>query len=199
MPAGKTLIVTGNFNQMETLTVANGGTLEVVPGAAVEVASGGKLDLSALTAADAVTLEGPIEVSTGGTLIAPTPDVDEKSPAHGQTPQVKYDGGRIKLNGGAKAYFATQYYICPAPAEGAGDTDKPVYAWGTGSVELKGTELVLNGNLSLIKDEYLLHTATVASGELTIADTKKLTVLGPPPRQQRHIRGFQHDHPELRG
>jgi hypothetical protein len=158
--SGTTVTLTAN------VAIPAGETLSIPDGVTLAVANNTTLDLSELEDTGAVTLTGTIVVASGGTLKVPAPSEDAAT--KGKVTQIEYDdGGSITLNSGASAYFDEQQYIGPV---NGGD---PFYTWDSGdddaTVELKGDEIVLNGNLTLAKPEYLLHKATIESGTLTVA------------------------------
>jgi hypothetical protein len=167
VPASATLTVAG------TATFNAGSKLIVTSSAATAVTVTGTLDLSALTETDAVKLGGKI-LEVSGTLKVPAPETE--GPNKGTTPEINYDGGSILLKYNSKAELGSgNKYIGPA-----GD-GTPFYTWDAtdenAKVELKGTEMVLNGKLTLAKSEYLLHKATIASGTLTVENGVTLTVV----------------------
>jgi hypothetical protein len=181
---GGTITASGEVTAIVAETkVKDGSVVTLTPAAKLTITNvtltvdgNGTLDLSGLNAADSVTLTGTgkIEVASNGTLKVPAPVTDSTSQNYGKTPQIKYDGGSILLKGGSSAYFVTKYYIGPSTADA-------VYKWAasdtTSTVTLKGGEIELAGNLTLAQNEYILHTATIASGTLTVANGATLTVV----------------------
>jgi hypothetical protein len=166
-PSSLDLVATGK------LTVANGGLLAV--------ADGCFLDLSAITTDLApdpanpgdpypVTLYGEIAVAAGGTFNMPQIDASNQT-----MPQVSWGTGtgRVTLASGSMARTSLDstpvYYIGPAAA-----TNGPEYSWTAGdtassTVTLVGTDMTLNGNLTVTKATSIAKKAIIESGVLTVA------------------------------
>jgi hypothetical protein len=150
-----------------------GWTFTIENGAKVVVASGGTLDLSALTVAGAVKLDGTIEVS--GTLKVPAP-----------TPAVIAWGtnGNFKLNYGSIAEMGGMKYI---GANGVADylynwTDTtsggmPPPALADQYVSLKDKDMTLHGNLTSTNHNAISDKVTIEAGStLSIAADKYLVI-----------------------
>jgi hypothetical protein len=181
-----TATIKGTLTVEKTLTLAASAELVVADGAKVNVAEGGTLDLAALYVADkqdgsagelngVVTINGTIEVASGGTLNNPGPS---------QAQEVVYGtNGSVKLNHGSsvKVYVQNQGlqpYIGPS-ASGITWTDQaeaqsPSIPIAEQYVTMKNNdETIIHANLTLNGIDYgiggktnidRLATLTVAEG-----------------------------------
>jgi uncharacterized protein YaiE (UPF0345 family) len=203
----KTLVIMGRLNQDRALTVESGGSLEIWDGAAVTVGAGGKLiaasgaklviagsatltaasggevDISKLTQVNdddnnsvpALTLEGTIEVQSGGRLLVPEPaSYSTGATIATQIPQIDWSaGGGIVLDSGSTTTFVKSDNNRKTVFIGASGN----YTLASGSVELKEGAVVLNGSLTVAKDNSLNDALTVSGGStLTVPNGVTLEV-----------------------
>jgi hypothetical protein len=172
-----TLTVKGSAATPATLTLDAGAKLVIEDEATIAVADKGILDLTALYVADVsggstaagdlngvVTINGMIEVASGGTF---------KSPAPSLADEVVYGNeGKLKLNAGSKAFIGPYQYIGTS-AEGA----TAVYTW-TESSPTEGYVTIGNAGMTLGGNGNLSSGAesNTVTGKLTIENGATLTV-----------------------
>jgi hypothetical protein len=137
------------------LTAPSGKTFTVDAGAKVVVASGGTLDLSTLTVAGAVKLDGTIEVS--GTLKVPMPE------SNGTTPEIAFgNNGSIKVNWGGAVVIGGSNYIGASSA---------LYNWTDTANAASGQYVTLKKN-----NEMFLHGNLTTANSITVNTEQKATI-----------------------
>jgi hypothetical protein len=167
-----------------TLAVASGANLTVAANATIAVADKGILDLTALHVADesgptagdlngVATINGTIEVASGGTYKSPAPSLAE---------EVVYgSNGKLKLNAGSTAYIGTIPYIGANGATAALTWTEANPTGGYVLIDGDGMTLGGNGKLSHLAYESPTYDALNSfyiTGKVTI-DAGSVLTIGP--------------------